>query len=405
MAFHRFIAGRYLFRKKQFTFINVLSMLAILGIAFGVAALIVVMSVFNGFNDLVTGILLDFDPHLKAEPVAANGIAPRAAPDTLPIPAAELRGVSRFVQRKGMIVAKNNRQFVWVKGVETASLASVSNVERKIVLGAFDLRGGSVVLGITLADRLRVLVGDTVTIFSPAGLENILTDPFVTPTIENCRVAGIFQSDNKLYDERYAFLSLADACRLFRLGPSEIGFEVKLRDMEGSDAAKRRLAGSLGSGWSVSTWYDLHRDLYSVMKIERWSAFVLLSLIILVAVFSIFAALTMLVLEKRRDIGVLRALGARAGDVRRIFLIHGLITGLIGLALGLLLGIGLCLLQMRFGLVALGPEFIIPALPVKLRAADVAVVSVATLLLTLAASAVPSGRVRKIDPIEAIRWE
>jgi lipoprotein-releasing system permease protein len=192
MQIERFIARRYLYGKKRFSFINIISLLATLGIMFGVAALIVVMSVFNGFNGLVTSILQDFDPHVKIERIPrSEGIGT----DELRGIIGRLdgvRGIAPFVERKAMVMSDGSAHFVWVKGVDPDSIGAVSRVAEKTILGDFSLsQRGGIVLGIALADRMRVLVGDTVVLYSPAGMENILTQ-YVAPTVLRSPVTGIF---------------------------------------------------------------------------------------------------------------------------------------------------------------------------------------------------------------------
>ena len=405
MQVEGFIARRYLYGKKRFSFINIISLLATLGIMFGVAALIVVMSVFNGFNGLVTSILQDFDPHLKVERIPrTEGMSAGAVRGEI-ARLDDVRGVAPFIQRKAMAMAGSSANFVFVKGVYPDSVAAVSRVAEKIVMGDFSLRQrNGVVLGITLADRMRVLVGDTVVLYSPAGMEKLLTQ-YVTPTVLRCPVTGIFDSQNKIYDGSYAFLSIGDAQRLFRM-PGEIsGYELRLDEVDDRDAAKERLAGAIGPGWTVLTWFDLHKDLYSVMAIERWSAFILLGIIIAVAVFNILASLTMLVLEKKRDIGILRTMGLPAARVQRIFLLEGVWIGVLGVAAGLLIGLGLTWAQATFGLVKLDAAFIIPAIPVDLRFADIALIVLGTFGLCLLAAWYPAMRARSVEIIDAVRWE
>ncbi len=405
MSIERYIARRYLFGHKRFTFINIISLLATMGIMFGVASLIVVMSVFNGFNGLVTSILQDFDPHLKIERIPRmDGKSDKEVRKILSSHD-DLRGLSPFIQRKAMAMSGGSANFVWVKGISPDSVGQTSRVANKIMLGDFAFRErNSIVLGIALADKMRVLVGDTIVLYSPAGMETMLTQ-YVAPTVLSCPVTGIYESQNKLYDGAYAFLTLADAQRLFRM-PGEItGYEVRLDDIDDSEVAQDDFREAIGPGWNVLTWYDLHRDLYSVMTIERWSAFILLAVIIAVAVFNILASLTMLVLEKKRDIGILRSMGLSSRRIQRIFLLQGVWTGLIGVLAGSAIGLLLTWLQAEFGLVQLDAAFIIPAIPVDLRVSDIAIIVCATFGLTLLAAWFPARRAGKVEIIDAVRWE
>ncbi len=405
MNVESYIARRYLYGKKRFSFINIISLLATLGIMFGVAALIVVMSVFNGFNGLVTSILQDFDPHIKMERVPRSEGKPAEDIRALIRERDDVAGMSPFIQRKAMAMKEGNSQFVWVKGLPPDSIAAVSRVVDKIVLGDFRFQqDNGVVLGSGLADKLRVLVGDTLLLYSPAGMENMLTQ-YVAPTVLRAPVTGIYLSQNKVYDNAYAFLSLEDARKLFRMRGELTGFELRLDDADDSEEVKRELQAAAGEGWNVLSWYDLHKDLYSVMAIERWSAFILLAIIITVAVFNILASLTMLVLEKRRDIGILRTMGMPARRIQRLFLLEGVWIGSIGVAAGLVIGLLITWLQAQFGLFALDAAFIIPAIPVEIRIADILLIVAATFGLCLLAAWFPAARARRVEIIDAVRWE
>ena len=405
MSIERFIARRYLLGKKRFSFINIISLLATLGIAFGVASLIVVMAVFNGFNSLVLSILQDVDPHIKLERIP--GAEGRSLADVQRLLEARNPAVTwaPYIERKAIAVAGGYNNFAWVKGYDPERVDRVSGIRRKVLLGRADAdEEFGVLVGLTLADRLRVLVGDTLTLVSPAGMEAMLTQ-VVTPTVFRCPVVGLFDSKNKAYDGSYVFMRLPTAMEFFRNKETGSGFELRFEDIDRSNTERDRLAAEIGPGWNVLTWYDLHKDLYSVMKIERWSAFVLLGVIIAVAVFNILASLTMLVLEKKRDIGILRAMGLPAVRVQRIFLLQGLWIGFVGVTAGLAIGLLLTWLQQNYGLVRLDAAFIIPALPMEIRASDIAIIIVSTFLLCLAAAWIPARRSRNVNVIDAIRWE
>jgi lipoprotein-releasing system permease protein len=405
MQVESFIARRYLYGRKKFSFINIISFMATLGIMFGVAALIVVMSVFNGFGGLVTSILQDFDPHIKIEAAPNSDGLKADSVKAIVASNSTVVGSAAFIEKKALAVAEDYKNFVWIKGIAANEIDQVSNVREKVVLGTFDLEeGNGIVLGISLADKLHVLAGDTITIVSPAGMENILTQ-YVTPTIMRCPVVGIFDSQNKLYDGAYAFTSLATAQRLFRMRGEITGYEVRLDEISSSYEMQAKLSELIGPGWNILTWYDLHKDLYSVMTIERWSAFILLSIIIAVAVFNILASLTMLVLEKKRDIGVLRTLGFSQVQIHRIFIMEGVWIGLIGVLSGLVLGLTIVFLQAEYGMFALGAEFIIPALPVEVRISDIVIIVIGSFLMCLAAAWLPASRAKNLNIIDSIRWE
>jgi lipoprotein-releasing system permease protein len=217
-------------------------------------------------------------------------------------------------------------------------------------------------------------------------------------------VRGLYELE-PVYDASHVFIELGEAQRLFRMAGEVSGVELRLDDLERAAAVKAALQQRLGPDVRVQTWYDLQRSLYDVMRLEKWGASFVLALIIVVAAFNIVGSLTMIVIEKRRDLGALQAMGASRRDVRRIFLLEGVLVGAIGSGVGLALGLGLALAQQHFGLVPLaGAEsFIIDAYPVAVRAWDVVLVVVVAVGLCAAASVYPAARASAVEPAQAVR--
>jgi lipoprotein-releasing system permease protein len=409
MLFERVIAQRYLRSRRQMRFINIIMLVSVIGITVGVAALIIVLSVFNGFNGVVTSVLVGFDPHIKIEPVKGKSMA---VTDTI---REALDGIDHiaawapFIASKALVLSPQANRVVLVKGVNDSLIGNVSGVKRSTVLGEFsfsDLPGvGGIVLGLALADRLGATVGTEITVVSPVGVDAMVMQ-FGQPLTRKCRVVGIYDSNNKDYDIHYAFVSLNTARTLFDYGDKVSGIEMRLHDIEEASRVKRSLQATLGSLFTVSTWYDLHKDLYSVMRIERWAAYIILCLIVGVATFNVLGSLTMGVIEKKRDIGVLKALGATRSSITRVFMFEGLLVGTIGTVVGLALGLGVCFLQIRYQVFPLDPTvYIIPAIPVEIRWSDFVAVSIASMVLSTLASLYPAVRASRLMPIDAIRWE
>lgn len=409
MSYERFIARRYLRSKRELRFINIIMMVSVIGITVGVAALIIVLSVFNGFNSVVTNVLVGFDPHVRIEPARGRGFP---VPDSLlGAVTADPRVVaaSPYIASKALLITPRVDRVVLIKGVIDTTIDLVSGVKRSTVLGSFRFNDtpekGGIVLGLALADRLGTMVGSEVTIVSPVGAEAMLTQ-FGQPLTRKCSVRGIYDSRNKDYDAHYAFVSLESARQLFQYHDSYSGIEIRLRDLRDADDVKAALESRLGGAYTVSTWYDLHRDLYSVMKIERWTAYIILCLIVGVATFNVLGSLTMGVIEKRRDIGVLKAIGATRSSITRIFMFEGLLVGAIGTAAGVLIGVLVCYLQVQYRLFPLDPTvYIIPAIPVELRGSDFVAVIFASMTLSTLASLHPARQAARLQPVEAIRWE
>jgi lipoprotein-releasing system permease protein len=408
MSLERSIALRYLISKRQLGLVTVISIISVLGVTIGVAALVVVLSVFNGFSGLVTSILINFDPHLRVEfPQKAEA---KSYEPILKFAQAqrELQGISLFALGKAVVVSRNLNRVINVKGIEAEKIGTVSGLGERIVLGTLDFNGprrNGIVLGMTLADRLGAVVGDTVSIVSLAGSEATLLQ-LGQPLIRRFHVIGIYESNNKDYDSYYAFVSLPAAQSLLEMGKKVSGVELRLRSIGQSEHFKDLLVKEFGDRFRVLTWYDLHRDLYSVMKIERWMAYIILCLIIGVASFNLLGSLTMSVIEKTRDIGILKSMGATNKSIVKIFMFEGVLVGVVGSALGLMLGLGIVWLQSQFHLFPLDPTvYIIPAIPVEVHIADLITVVVTAILLCSAAALYPAKRAASLVPVEAIRWE
>lgn len=408
MGVEFFIAKRYLFSKKKFNFITIISLISIVGVTIGVAALIIVLSVFNGFSSKVTGILVSFDPHIRVEAATGNKLADyQGIRDK--ISSLGIKAATPYTLNKGMLANEDANEVIFIKGVNQDDAGTTSGVKDVMRYGDFDLSDkgeyGGIVVGFSLLGKLKARPGDTLTLLSPVGLENSLTQ-FVDPKTKKFIIKGIYDSDNKDYDGNYAYISIENSQELFMLGDKVNGVEMRLSNINDSESEKQKLMSLLGNDFKVMTWYDLHEDFYSILKVERWMAFIILSLIIAVASFNILGSLTMTVIEKKRDIGVLKAIGATDKMITNIFLFEGISVGIIGMVTGTLLGLGITLAQKYFEFYKLDSSvYKIGALPVELRALDFIVIPLAALLLCFIASLYPSKRAANLEPVNAIRWE
>lgn len=409
MAFVRFIAKRYLLSKKKIQFITIITFISIVGIAIGVGALITVLSVFNGFNEFQVNSLTGFDPHLRIESASGkmfenyNQVIAKIQNES------DVTGIAPFTINKGVISTRNENVFVYLKGVDDKKIGTVSNVVEETGAGEFEFKDseefGGIVLGLSLAGKLGARVNDTLTVLSTSGMEKALTQ-IVTPKSLRFIIRGIYDANNREYDKLYAFISIKYSQRLFDMDNSVTGVELRIKNLNNSESFKEKLAGVIGSGYNINTWYDLHQDLYNIMKVERWTAYIILSLIIIVATFNIAGSLTMTVIEKKRDIGVLKAMGSTNGSIVRIFMLEGILIGIYGTISGCILGLAICLMQIKFKFFPLDTSvYPIDALPIDLRWTDFVYVSLASLLLAFLASLYPAKRAAKQEPIQAIRWE
>ncbi|RPI02005.1 MAG: FtsX-like permease family protein [Ignavibacteriae bacterium] len=408
MGYEQLIARRYLLSKKNVKFVSIISTISILGVTIGVAALVVVLSVFNGFGSLVSSILINFDPHLRMEstvPIDSSGYRPMLEYIShLP----NVKACSPFVGGKALIVSRNVNRVVNIRGLETDKIPLVSGLSEKLVLGSANLddhhRSG-IILGLILADRLGAVIGDTLSIVSPSSAE-LATMQLALPIIRRFRVVGIYESNNKDYDGYYAFTNLAGAQSLFDRAGRIDGIDIRFQSIDHADEGRNQLMEKFGKEFRYLTWYDLHRELFTVMQIERWCAYIVLCLIIAVASFNLLGSLAMTVIEKRRDIGILKSMGATNKSLKKIFGLQGLFVGIVGTIAGSIIGLFIVYLQERYHLVALDTTiYIIPAMPVEVHFGDLVYIGVAAIGLCSLASRLPAKRAANLDPVKAIRWE
>jgi lipoprotein-releasing system permease protein len=390
-------------------FINIIMLVSVVGITVGVAALIIVLSVFNGFNSVVTRVLVGFDPHIKIEASEGESMEITDAAKATLTEEERIAAWSPFVESKALLFTPQLNRVVLVRGVVDSLIGKVSGVKKSTVLGDFNFNdspeAAGIVIGLTLADRLAATVGSEITVVSPVGVDAMMVQ-FGQPLARKCRVVGIYDSNNKDYDAHYAFVSLEAARRLFEYPNTVSGIELRLHNIGEAEVLKSDLSRKLGGGYSISTWYDLHRDLYSVMEVERWTAYIILCLIVCVAMFNVLGSLTMSVVEKTRDIGILKAMGASRPSITRVFMFEGILVGAIGTIIGAVIGLGVCYLQLRYQLFPLDPTvYIIPAIPVEIRWSDFVGVSITSLVLSMVASFYPARRAARLMPVDAIRWE
>jgi lipoprotein-releasing system permease protein len=414
MRYESWIARRYAFSKRRENFITIISILSIVGLAVGTGALVIVLSVFNGFSSVVTNIYVSFDPHVRISAItdSANNTADPAlitnADSIIRIvrTVPETRGVAAAVHGKAVLVHYTLPKVIDLTGISVEDARAVSGIGHSIVAGRLQLDSNSIVVGQLLADELAVQLGDSLEVYSPAGLERILTEP-VMPRMRTLFVRGIFAANNRDYDAMNAYASPETARDLFDIpAHAATTVDVRLSDVRDANDARDNIKKSLGGNYNVQSWYDLHTELYSVMQIERWVAYIILFLIVGVAAFSIFSSLTLTVFEKQRDIGLLRALGSPIRGIRKIYWIQGTLIGLIGTVSGCAIGLIVVLLQQRFGFFPLDSTvYIISALPVELRWQDFISVGIGSMVLTMLCSLFPSRRAAEVDPAIALRWE
>jgi len=401
-----FIAKRYLRTKHKLHFISIISIISTIGISLGVAALIIVLSVFNGFSSLVSSILINFDPHLRITSTSENSGLQKDSLKTLLETNSKVLDFYPFVEGKAIIKKENILSVVDLKGFNYKTDKDIWGVKTSLKYGQYVLDDeNDIIIGLNLATKLQSLIGDTVTITS---FNNVYKSVLMysMPLTKKYIVRGIFESNNNDYDFNYVFTSLNSAQNLLATKGKIHGYEIRLKNIDESNKLRDEFKAKLGNDYSVKSWYDLHKDLYSMMLIERWAAYIILSLIIAVATFNVLGSLSMSIIEKKKDIGILRAMGVKDKSIVRIFMFEGMLIGIIGTITGAIIGLVVVLVQLNFKIYPLDPtKYIIDALPIELRISDFVAVACMSFLLSAIASIYPASKAVKIKILDAIKWE
>jgi len=407
MGFVWIIASRYLRSKRRLSFITLVSILASGGVFVGVAALTIVLSVMNGFEDQVQRRIAGTNAHIAVLSADDRPVSPSdslVAVLTAVAPGAE---VAPFVYGKVMVASRSSVDGMVLKGVDPAAESRVTDIMSHLTPAANPLDGGEqpgIGLGEELAVRLRVSVGDLVLISLPGQEPGGLFGG--VPRMKRLRVSSIFRSGLYEYDSSFGIVRIGTAADFFGLGRDVTGYELRIPDMFRAREIADALEARLGSAYRVTNWIDLNRNLFAWMKIEKAVMFTILILIVLVATVNIVSSLVMLVLEKRRDIGVLRTMGVTPHGIMRIFLLQGTLVGFIGTALGVLVGWVVSYVLGRYKLLHLpGEIYFIDTLPVKIEWTDFALVALAAVALCFVASLYPAWRAARLAPVESIRYE
>jgi lipoprotein-releasing system permease protein len=399
------IAARYLRTRRQSGFITLLTGISIAGVAVGVTALLTVLAVMNGFESEIQTRIAGTDAHVVLLGPNAAGILNGDSLAARVTREPGVLGAAPFTYAKAMVIRGGRAEGLVVKGVDLARERQVTTVARNLSPVLDSIPGGAVpglVLGTELAARIAAVVGDTVVLASLASDRSAMG---YAPKLRRFRVVGLFGSGLFTYDSSFGFTSIPAAQEFFELGAGITGIEVRLADMFDAPRAASRLLRALDEPTLHSNnWIELNRNLFTWMKLEKTVMFVILALIVLVAAFNIVSTLFMVVLEKRRDIGVLKALGASRGVVLQVFLCEGVLIGVLGTMLGAGLGSALIATLRRYPFVRLpGDVYFIERLPVRPEVGDFLAVIVAAFVLCLAAALYPAWRASLLDPVEAIR--
>jgi len=391
-----FISWRYLITKRKEKFISLISLVSICGVAIGVMALIVVIAVMSGFDrDLRDKIVGNYS-HITI--TGYNGLSDNQYKEIVDklASSSHVQGLSPYVQGQ-LLLKEGNRYFaVGFKGIEPAIEKQVTRLSQYITRGNLDNLGeGGVIIGRELAGSLGLNLGSDLTTYSPAGKQRTL------------KVVGIFSSGMYDYDLNLVFVRMKTAQEMLGLNNQISAISVKLDNLDRAEEIKEELAKVLGYDYSLKTWMEMNANFFAALKLEKLTMFIILTLIILVASFNIISTLIVLVVDKTKDIGILKSIGMTSRDIKMIFTIQGLIIGFLGIFLGLGGGVLLCGLLKKYQFIKLPQDiYYIDRMPVSIELwPDITLVILAAIFITLISTIYPASKAAQLKPIEALRYE
>ncbi len=408
------LARRYLGAQRRSRFSSLIGLFSILGVFIGTASLVVATSLMNGFEEQVRDRLIGRDSHLDL--VSADGAGLPDSDSLLKLvwkADSRVIGASPFISGKAGVSSGNAADGIVVMGIDSALSGKVIDVEKFLTAGSLDLRSfpldsgrieHGIVLGDWLARRLGVIPGDKITLLSLSSPE-VLTGAS-SPRFERARVTGLFHSGMYEFDANLAYVSIKTAQGLYQSPGRISGIQIKVVDLWKAREVGRKLAMALGNSVRPMDWFEKNENLMKWMRLEKVVVVLVLCLIVIVAAFNIASSLIMGVLERTREIGILRAMGASARSVRRVFLVQGLLAGLWGAVGGVVFGLGLCWIQDTFRVIKLpGDVYFIEYLPVSVHPFDVALTFGVAVTICAAAAFFPAWKAAQLDPVEAVRHE
>ncbi len=413
LPYELLIGLRYTRAKRRNHFISFISLISMLGIALGVAALIVVLSVMNGFQTELRSRILAVVSHVQIS--GANGEMAgweRVAAQAEKQP--HVTGAAPFVQAQGMLSYGQSVRGALVRGILPDLEDKVADFRPHMKSGSLDALtpdSFNIVLGAELARALGVFVGDKVTLIAPQG---VVTPAGVVPRLKTFNVVGLFEVGMFEYDSGLALIRMEDAQRLYRMEDRVSGVRLKLDDLFAAPRVARELVTRIDADAFISDWTRSHANFFRAVQIEKNMMFIILSLIVAVAAFNIVSTLVMAVTDKQADIAILRTLGASPGSVMAIFMVQGALIGCIGLGLGVAGGVAVALnvdvlvplIERLLGTQFLAKEvYYISELPSELQWGDVTTITLVAFVLALAATVYPSWRASRTNPAEALRYE
>lgn len=393
MRYELFISLRYIIAKRRERFISIISLISVLGVAVGVCALIVVLAVMSGFDNDLKDKIVGANAHIVVE--SQEGIDnPGSVIDSIK-DIQGITGIAPFIQGQVVARAKGHALGVYIRGIEQEKEIKVTRIGEYIKEGRLNLDENGIVIGKEFANNLGLALGESLSVVSP-----------YDGKIYELTVKGIFHSGMYEYDANLAFVNLTFAQVFFGLPGKATAIGIKLKDLYSANAIKKLIQERLGPIYTVRSWQDMNKNLFSALKLEKTVMFIILALIVVVAALNIASTLIMVVMEKTKDIGILKSIGATNSSIKAIFTLEGFLIGLIGTVLGACAGLWICFCLKKYQFIHLPPDiYYVDRLPVQVELYDSFMIIMSALIISLIATFYPAHQASRLNPVEALRYE
>lgn len=404
MNYKYFISKRYLFSKKDSKFVSFITYISILGISLGVATLIIAVSILNGFEKEIREKVSGLVSHIQISSFKPEGLANYK--NTINIVRENIPGIKSiapFVQKEAVIRYKGTIEGIMLKGIDINT--DLSSGRTKIIDGSqnldpIDSTFSRLIIGDKLASKLGIKIDDKVIVFGLKGIPS----PVNQPKIKQFKISGIYESGLREYDDLLIYTDIATAQELFNMDSLVTAVELSLYDSEKINETTDEIRNILRHPHYTRSMYQLYKELFTWVALQKAPTPIILGLIIIVASFNIIGTLLMLVLEKTQSIGILKSLGCNGMDIMKIFIIDGMIIGVLGIIIGNIIGIGLSLLELHFKFFKLPEQYYMKNVPILLKPELIILISLITVVLIFLATIIPAFIASRFDPVKSIRF-
>ena len=406
-----FVGLRYLRAKRRNRTISFNTLISIIGVTIGVAALIATLGIMTGFKEDLQAKILGTNSHIIVTTRTGESIKDYATLTDKVAAVPEVVAATPFIFKQVLLTSESGSHGVVLRGIDVRREPTVTEIAKTLRAGRLEeldqppgappLLLPGIIIGKELALRLGVFMGDRLNVVSPVGPLSALG---MLPKVRSYRVVGVFESGMYEYDSSLVYVSIKQAQEFFNMGDAVTGIEVKVADIFAADRIAQAIEHAIGFPYWARDWMKLNKNLFSALKLEKFMMFILLVLVVIVASFNIVSTLTMIVVEKHREIAILKAMGATGQAVTRIFMLNGLVIGIVGTVIGIPLGYSFCWAIQTFYTLP-GDVYYLSRIPVNIKIVDVVTVAVSAITITFLATIHPCRQAARLDPAEAIRYE